>query len=150
MTEKKPKTSARHTVLIAANNASLRSALHAGIRAEPKLSICGEVETLPEARIQAAICVPEIIVAQVTVANRAVREAFTDFHSLQPSPKVLAITMGEDPDAAVKTLHAGADGLVSEKDEPGEIVAAILDLLAGHIYVSERVMGKTKRRRSPE
>jgi len=44
---------------------------------------------------------------------------------------------------AQRVLRAGGDGYIMKQEDPNEIVYAIRDVLAGHVYVSEEVFAKS-------
>ncbi len=55
--------------------------------------------------------------------------------------KVLVISMHDEALYADRVLRAGADGYIMKQEDPDEIVHAVRDVLGGHIYVSEAVLG---------
>ena len=52
---------------------------------------------------------------------------------------VLVLSMHEERLYAERVLRAGAKGFISKEESPAEVVAAIRKVLAGGIYVSQRV-----------
>ena len=51
---------------------------------------------------------------------------------------------------AQRVLRAGGDGYVMKQEDPSEIINAIRDVLAGHIYVSEEVFESGTAASEPE
>jgi DNA-binding NarL/FixJ family response regulator len=58
--------------------------------------------------------------------------------------KLLVISMHDEALYAARVLRLGGDGYIMKQEDPDEIVDAIHDVLAGHIYVSEEVMESAK------
>ena len=63
--------------------------------------------------------------------------------------KVLVISANAEAAQADRVLRAGADGYILKQEDPEEFAAAIHDVLAGHIYVSDEVLAQPKRASKP-
>jgi DNA-binding NarL/FixJ family response regulator len=69
------------------------------------------------------------LIKEIRVSNRSV--------------KLLVVSMHDEALYADRVLRAGGDGYVMKQQDPEEIIHAIRDVLAGHIYVSDEVMAST-------
>jgi DNA-binding NarL/FixJ family response regulator len=57
-------------------------------------------------------------------------------------PPVLVLSMHDETVQAERALRAGARGYVMKQEATGTILTAIRRVLAGHIYLSDRMSGK--------
>jgi DNA-binding NarL/FixJ family response regulator len=58
--------------------------------------------------------------------------------------KLLVVSMHDQALYADRVLRAGGDGYIMKQEDPEEIIHAIRDVLAGHIYVSDEVFAASK------
>lgn len=65
-----------------------------------------------------------------------------------PQVKVLIVSMHDEALYANRVLRLGADGYIMKQEDPSEVVTAVHDVLAGHIYVSEGVLDAGDRKAS--
>jgi DNA-binding NarL/FixJ family response regulator len=59
--------------------------------------------------------------------------------------KLLVLSMHDEAVYAARALRAGGDGYIMKEEDPSEVVHAIRDVLAGHIYVSDEVFEGQKK-----
>ena len=69
-------------------------------------------------------------------------EFIKEIRAMKTASKLLAVSMFDEAVYAQRVLRAGGDGYIMKQEDPEEIVHAIRDVLAGHIYVSENVFSR--------
>ena len=68
-------------------------------------------------------------------------ELIKDLKARHMQLPVLVLSMHAESLYAERVLRAGAKGYITKEESPAEVVAAIRKVIAGEIYVSERVTG---------
>lgn len=118
-------------VLLADDQAEIRSALRLLLEQEPGLRVVGEtarVEDLP-AKVRAVQ--PDLLLldwelpkeAKLCCPAASKRRLLERLYGLQPDLKVIA--MSGRPEARAQALAAGADGFVSKVESPERLLAAV-------------------------
>ncbi|NUS55880.1 MAG: response regulator transcription factor [Streptomycetaceae bacterium] len=122
-----PTASGAIRVLIADDEALVRSGLHAILAAEPDLVVVGEASTGAEAVALARSLRPDVVLTDVRMpaldgiqAARRILDA-----GGEAAPRVVVITTFENDDYVYDALLAGASGFLLKRARPAEIVQAV-------------------------
>ena len=114
-----------------------RKGLVSLIDAETDLTVCGQAADEKEALGHIEAAAPDLLVLDFLVPGIRGLSIIEDLRARWPALRILVFTDREA--CALRALQAGAYGYVSKKGEENEVVHAIRQLLAGKIYVSNKI-----------
>jgi DNA-binding NarL/FixJ family response regulator len=127
------------SVLLADDQALLRSGFRMILDAEPDLTVIGEACDGDEAVELARRCSPDVVLMDIRMPNtdgiEATRRITTSDHVI----RILALTTFDLDEYALGALRAGASGFLLKDVRPTELVAAIRTVAAGDGVVSPRI-----------
>ncbi|MGC3960078.1 MAG: response regulator transcription factor [Verrucomicrobiota bacterium] len=83
---------------------------------------------------------PDLVLVDIGLPGKSGLELIKEIRAANQAVKLLVVSMHDEALYVDRVLRAGGDGYVMKEQDPEEIVHAIRDVLAGHIYVSEEVM----------
>jgi DNA-binding NarL/FixJ family response regulator len=110
------------------------------------LAVCGEAEDAPHALQGILALKPDVVILDISMSGRSGIELIKDLKRLQPNVGVIVLSMHDEMTYAERALRAGARGYVIKREATNKIVAAVRQVLAGNIYVSERVQARLAER----
>ncbi|MEQ1851897.1 MAG: response regulator transcription factor [Chthoniobacteraceae bacterium] len=116
-----------------------REGLASIIRQQPGLTICGEADTAAKAFDEIRRLKPDILLTDIGLPGKSGLELLKDLHAFEPSLPVLVISMHDETLYAERVLHAGGRGYIMKQEGPEKILVAIARVLAGQVYVSDRM-----------
>jgi DNA-binding NarL/FixJ family response regulator len=128
------------------------------INQQPDLIVCGEAATGPEAMEGILRFKPQIAIVDISLKDSSGIELIKDLKQVAPATSVLVLSMHEESHYAERALRAGARGYIVKRESTRKVIAAIRQVLAGAIYMSEEVAtalathyvtGKVLRTQSP-
>ena len=128
------------------------------INQQPGLKVCGEAESGPEARAKILALKHDVAIVDIALKDSSGIELIKDLKQTCPSVAVLVLSMHEESHYAERALRAGARGYLMKRETTKKVIAAINQVLAGKLCVSEAlaatmatqyVEGKTLSTRSP-
>jgi DNA-binding NarL/FixJ family response regulator len=139
-------------IYIVEDHAALRDGLTQILTEAGDLTVCGTASALDQALPAIARAKPDLVLVDINnLPGKGGLGLIKALRSVNRSVKLLVMSAHKEALHAARVLRSGGDGYVMKQDDPEEIVSAIHDVLAGHIYVSEEVMESTRgagRRRS--
>jgi DNA-binding NarL/FixJ family response regulator len=112
------------------------------LNAEEDLAVCGEAGDARQALKLVPRLKPDLVVVDIGLPGKSGLEFIKEIRALKIPSKLLAVSMFDEAIYAQRVLRAGGDGYIMKQEDPEEIVHAIRDVLAGHIYVSENVFSR--------
>lgn len=134
------KTQARPVrILIVDDHPIVRRGLARLIEAESDLLVCAEAEGLSQAMLAFRETKPDLLIADVSLQNGSGIELVKELIAQQPDVKILVCSMHDEALYAQRALRAGAKGYISKEEATMELAAAIRRVLAGGVYLSERM-----------
>jgi DNA-binding NarL/FixJ family response regulator len=110
------------------------------------LAICGEAEDAPHALEGILALKPDVVIVDISMSGRSGVELIKDLKRLQPKVGVIVLSMHDEMTFAERALRAGARGYVMKREATDKIVGAIRQVLAGNLYVSDRVQAQLAER----
>lgn len=113
----------------------LRAGLRALINQQPDLEVVGEADTIPEARALAARTRPDLVILDLTLPGGGSLELIGDLVEAGPLPRVLVLSMHNDPAYARAALGAGATGYVVKTVSEEDLLGAIRAVWRGKAVV---------------
>jgi DNA-binding NarL/FixJ family response regulator len=124
----------------------VREWLTTHLRQQGDLAVCGEAEDAPHALEGILALKPDVVILDISMSGRSGIDLIKDLKRLQPNVGVIVLSMHDEMTYAERALHAGARGYVMKREATNKIVAAVRQVLAGGVYVSERVQARLAER----
>ena len=137
----KPGPTARRRVFIVEDHPVFREGLVQIINSEGDLTVCGEAGDAEQALKAIPGLKPDLVLVDITLPGKSGLELIKELRSRNRDVKLLVLSMHDEALYADRVLRAGGDGYIMKQEDPEEVVHAIRDVLGGHIYVSEEVVG---------
>jgi DNA-binding NarL/FixJ family response regulator len=122
-------------VLICDDHAVVRAALRALLDAQPDIEVVGEAAAADEAVELTARLAPDVVVLDIVMPGRSAVDAVPDLLAAAPGVHVLMLSMQDDPAYVQLSFAAGASGYVPKAAADVELVHALRDVAAGHMFV---------------
>jgi len=124
-------------VLLADDQANVRSALRLLLAQEPDLDMVGEATETEELLVQVEATCPDLVLLDWELPGTQATARPTDagqrlilaLRACRPGLKIIALSVY--PEARQAALAAGADSFVSKGDPPDQLLAAVDDFLNG-------------------
>lgn len=129
-------TSPKIRVLIADDHAVLRAGLRMLLDAQSDIQVVGEAADGAEAVNRAAELKPDVILLDLSMPGPPGTATIERLVRLTPSPRVLVLTMHDDPAYLGAALHARASGYVVKKAADVELLSAIRVVHRGGTFVN--------------
>ncbi len=140
--KKSPALATTKRVLVVDDHPMLREGLAQLIGNEPDLSVCGEAENAHEAIAKVNALKPDLVLADITLPGKSGLEFIKDAQAMRPGLPVLVVSMHDESVFAERVLRAGGRGYIMKQEGGKKLMEAIRRVLAGHIYVSEKMSAK--------
>src|ERR1043166_5796623 len=137
------KTSARK-ILIVEDHPVFREGLRQLVNREPDLTVCGESDNAAQALKEIPVLQPDLVLVDLTLPGMSGLQLIKEIRALGNKIKLLVVSMHDQALYADRVLRAGGDGYIMKQEDPEDIIHAIRDVLAGHIYVSDEVFAASK------
>lgn len=129
----------RHRVLLADDHALVRAGLRALLERLPNVEVVGEAEHGAEAVKLAAQLRPDVVMMDVSMPILNGIEATRRTVKLRPRPRVLVLSMHDDPAYVRKALSAGASGYLLKTAPRRELELALAAVIRGEIWISPSI-----------
>jgi DNA-binding NarL/FixJ family response regulator len=139
---KKKKDGQKSRIFLVEDHPVFRNGLLKLVNAENDLIVCGEAGDAKQALKSIIRLKPDLMVVDIGLPRKSGLELIKEIRGLKLAIKLLAVSMFDEAIYAQRVLRAGGDGYIMKQEDPEEIVHAIRDVLAGHIYVSEDVFAR--------
>lgn len=132
-------TTAKKRVLLADDHPLMRQGIAQLIQREPDLEVVAQAESVDEALQAVERHRPDIVVTDFSFRQSNGLELIKDIQIRRPGTPVLVLTMHSERYYAQRVLRAGARGFLTKSEPPHNVIAAIRAVLAGRIYVSQKM-----------
>ena len=126
-----------HTVVIADDHPLIRASVVSLLESVSDFRVVGAVGTADEALRLTATERPDVVVLDINMPGIDAYQAAGEVSQIHSETKVLFLTAHESDTAIERAV-----GFVSKYDDPGEVVTAIREALAGRTYFSESVRSR--------
>lgn len=128
-------------ILVIDDQAMPRIAVRAMLTGNPGLQIVGEASSGPEGLRLAAILAPDVVLLDVDMPQMdGASTARAIFASQPPHPKVLAWTVSDQGDDAIRMIRAGCSGFILKDSGPAELSRAIEAGLRGETPIPRKLI----------
>lgn len=141
---KKPRSTskARKQILIVDDHPIMREGLAQLINHELDLTVCGEAETAERGLTLVQSLQPDLVLADITLPGKNGLEFIKDLQAMHPGLAVLVLSMHDESLFAERVLRAGGRGYIMKQEGGKKLMAAIRQVLAGQVYVSEKMSAR--------
>lgn len=128
-------------ILIVDDHPLFREGLRQLIEREAELSVCGEAKDASEARQLIAETKPDLVIVDISLGNASGIDLIKNLKAEDAELPVLVLSMHDESLYAERALRAGAMGYLMKHEPPKTVKAAIRRVLAGEMYLSEKMSG---------
>src|ERR1041385_8188681 len=148
------KHSVKTRILILEEHPLLRHGVAQFLNSQPDMIVCGETDTIRDARHKLQECKPQLLLTALRLGTGDSLEFLKALKSEHPALLILVYSAFEETIFAERAFRAGADGYVMKKAPKEELLGAIREIMRGNIYVSRemamRAFKKSLEARAPE
>jgi len=130
------------TVFLVDDHPMVREHLTALLQAEPDLAVCGDAADAPTALSLIARQQPDLVILDLSLRHSNGLELVKSLKDLRPQLPVLVLSMHDEMLYAERSLRAGALGYITKEEATVNILSAVRRVLAGQVYLSERMAGR--------
>ena len=127
-------------ILIVEDHPIFRRGLAQLINEEKDMEVCGEAETVAEAKRAIKQCRPDMVIVDITLKGKSGLELLRDLGERQADLPTLVLSMHDEALYAERVLRAGARGYIMKQEMTGNVIQAIRQVLKGKIYASENIV----------
>jgi DNA-binding NarL/FixJ family response regulator len=125
----------RIRLLIADDHAVLRAGLRMLVGTQPDMDVVGEAADGPETVVKARATRPDVVVLDLSMPGSRGTQTIERLMRLEPSPRVLVLTMHDDPAYCESAFLAGASGYLVKSVADVELLTAIRVVHCGRTFV---------------
>jgi DNA-binding NarL/FixJ family response regulator len=126
-------------VLIIDDHPVFRAGLAGLLSMEADLTVCAEAQDAAQAMHALERLQPDLVLMDMSLPGKGGLELLKDFRALSPQTPVLMISMHDETLYAERVIRAGGRGYIMKQEGPERIIQGIRKVLAGGIFVSERI-----------
>lgn len=132
---------AKKRVVIVEDHIMVREHILNLINNEPDLEVCGEADNIRQGTEMIRIAAPDLAIVDIALSGGGNGlEIIKSLKMLSLPIPVLVLSMHEESLYAERALRAGAKGYITKHRASHELLLAIRRVLAGDIYVSEKIV----------
>ena len=132
----------KHRVFIVDDHPLVREGLTNLVNGQNDLIVCGEAKDSAEAVEGIAKERPDVAVIDISLTNESGLELIKNLVRQFPRVAVVVLSMHDEALYAERALRAGARGYVMKHETSKNVLASIRRVLAGGVYVSERIVNR--------
>ncbi len=126
-------------VLLADDHAVVRDGLRLLLEAQPDIEIAGESGNGRDAVRKARTLHPDIVILDVAMPELNGIEAAERIRDLDPSIRIIILSMYSTKEHIFRALKAGANGYLLKESAATEVLAAVREVSSGRRYLSHKV-----------
>jgi DNA-binding NarL/FixJ family response regulator len=117
----------------------LRYGISAYLNSQPDMMVCGEAESLLNARSKIAQCQPQLLLTGLRLGTGDNLKSIRKLKAEIPRLRILVYSALEESIFAERAMRAGASGYVMTQAPTDALASAIREIVRGGIYVSRKV-----------
>ena len=137
-----PKNKNPKRLLIIDDHPMMRNGLAQLIDNEGDLKVCGEADTGGQALNLVMKQKFDLALCDISLPDKNGLELIKDIRALNPELPILVVSMHDEMIYAERVLRAGGRGYIMKQEGGEKFVHAIRQVLAGQIYVSEKMSAR--------
>ena len=132
----------KYKVFIVDDHPLVREGLTRFIDLQPDMRVCGEAAAAHQALKAIPVFKPDIVILDLTLAGSNGLDLIKDMKLRSLKSLILVLSMHDESLYAERALRAGAKGYIMKEEASKEVLKAIHRILAGEIYLSEKMANK--------
>jgi DNA-binding NarL/FixJ family response regulator len=132
----------KKAIFIVDDHPIVREGLALMISREPDLAVCGDAEEASSVPGRVQELNPDVLIVDISLAGPDGLDLLKLIRGLHPSLPVLILSMLDELQYAERALLAGANGYIMKQEATELVLVAIRRILAGEIYVSDRMANR--------
>jgi DNA-binding NarL/FixJ family response regulator len=132
----------KHRILLVDDHPIVRQGLAEMIDHQKDLMVCGTADDLHKALDQITALQPDLVIVDISLKSSNGIELLKNIKIRHPKMLVLMLSMHDETLYAVRALRAGAAGYIMKQEAIDHVLTAIRHVVAGDIYLSERMEKK--------
>lgn len=126
-------------VMIVDDHPMMRQGLAQLIDNEPDLKVCAEADTAGQALNLVLSQKLDLVLLDISLPDKSGLELIKDILTQKPELPILVVSMHDETLYAERVLRAGARGYLMKQEGGKKVLEAIRQVLAGKVYVSEKI-----------
>jgi DNA-binding NarL/FixJ family response regulator len=134
------------TVYVVEDHPLVRQGIATLISQQSDLEMAGEADNAHDALNDMEASPPDVAVVDLTLKDSSGLDLIKDLQIRLPRVQVLVLSMRDEGFYAERVLRAGARGYVTKEEGGKRVVEGIRKVLAGEIYVSDKMATKVMSR----
>ncbi len=135
-----------HRVLIVDDHQIMRQGLAALVDQEDDLTVCDQAEDIHGALDAIERSRPDIAIIDLSLKECSGLDLIKDVQIRWPDLKIMVLSMHDESFYAERVLRAGAKGYVTKAEVATKVIDGLRAVLAGDIYVSQKIAEKMLRK----
>ncbi len=132
----------RAQILLVDDHPLIRQAVRETLEQEPDLAVCGEAGDALETLSLIPTLHPQLVLLDLSLGESNGMDLIPKILALDPTTRILVLSMHDEALYAERAIHAGARGYVNKRETPDTIVNAIRTVLAGRIFLNPAIMSR--------
>jgi two-component system, NarL family, invasion response regulator UvrY len=129
-------------ILIVDDHSIVREGLSKIIQLESDIVVVGLAKDASEAIKALMKSKVDVVILDISMPGLSGLDAIKDLKKIQPSVKILMLSMYPEERFAIRALKAGASGYMTKETAPEEIILAIRKVCSGHNYITPLIAEK--------
>jgi DNA-binding NarL/FixJ family response regulator len=129
-------------ILVVDDHPIVRQGLSMLINRNEDLLVCGHAADAAEALEAVRVLKPDMVIVDISLKDVNGIELIKDIKSYDTELPVLTLSMHDESLYAERALRAGARGYIMKQEGTEKLVSAIRRVLAGELYISDRLAGR--------
>jgi DNA-binding NarL/FixJ family response regulator len=135
----KPEKTPKRKVFLVDDHPIVRERLAELISQEADLEVCGEAEDAVAALKSIGALQPDIAIVDITLKDTYGIELIKTLKEREGHIPVLVLSMHDESLYGERAVRAGARGYLNKQEASKKVIAAIRTILAGEIFVSDKM-----------
>jgi DNA-binding NarL/FixJ family response regulator len=131
--------SGKNRILIVDDHPLFREGLRQMIERNPEWIVCGEASNSAEAEAAVAALKPDLVIIDISLGTSSGLDLIKSIKMQYEELPILVISMHDESLFAERAMRAKAMGYVMKHEPARTVQAAISKVLAGNIYLSEKM-----------
>jgi DNA-binding NarL/FixJ family response regulator len=132
----------KRSVFIVDDHPLVREGLTNLVNSQSDLIVCGEAKDSAEAMAGITKARPDVAIIDISLTNESGLELIKHLVRQFPRVALIVLSMHDEALYAERALRAGARGYVMKHETSKSVLASIRQVLAGGVYVSERIVNR--------
>jgi DNA-binding NarL/FixJ family response regulator len=132
----------KRSVFIVDDHPLVREGLTNLVNSQSDLIVCGEAKDSAEAIAGITKARPDVAIIDISLVNESGLELIKHLVKQFPQVAIIVLSMHDEALYAERALRAGARGYVMKHETSKSVLASIRRVLAGGVYVSERIINR--------